>query len=162
MENNNTNGHNAVFGWQRIGNIYIYIMCCRLEFPLHCTSALKPSCFVTCRLWRPKPWLNSGKKRRPAAIRRNICFNKKIDKTSKMMAECHENGSSKEKQLEMDNYKWGPTSSMLLFRVGAGLFTATSQRCIGWTIFPATRDKLAPALLQRNHTLSIRLMRHVT
>lgn len=38
IENNNTNEKdtiNEVFGWQRIGNMW-----CRVEFPLHCTSAL--------------------------------------------------------------------------------------------------------------------------
>ena len=96
-----------------------YVMQSWISPPLHVCP--KPSCFVACRLWRPKPRLNSGKKRRPASIGRNICFNKQIDKTSKMMAEYHENGSSKKKWLQMDNYKWGPTSSMDLFRVVAGL-----------------------------------------
>ena len=54
------------------------------------------------------------------------------------------------------------TSSMLLFRVGADLFTPTFSAASDYHTFRATRDKLAPALLQRNHTLSIRLMRHVT
>lgn len=52
---------------------------------------------------------------------------------------------------------------MDLFRVGADLFTATSeecsQRCIGLPSFLQLVE-IGAALLQRNHTLSIRLMKY--